>query len=71
MAMLAVLVLYVFSFLDAYYVAREINAGMDSLVDSNNPRVATTLNLLTNGFGYWYLGERTKGWAPRSSFSEW
>jgi len=63
MAMLAVLVLYVFSFLDAYYVAREINAGMDSLVDSNNPRVATTLNLLTNGFGYWYLGERTKGWA--------
>lgn len=62
-AVLAVVVLYVFSFLDAYYVAREINAGMDLLVDSSNPRVATTLNLLTNGFGYWYLGERTKGWA--------
>src|ERR1700687_2692249 len=62
-AMLAVMVLYVFSFLDAYYVAREINAGTDLLVESNNPRVASTLNLLTNGFGYWYLGERTKGWA--------
>ncbi|MFY9559615.1 MAG: hypothetical protein WAQ52_05210 [Terriglobales bacterium] len=61
-AMLAILVLYVFSFLDAYYVAREINAGTDALVDANNPRVATTLNLLTNGFGYWYLGERNKGW---------
>lgn len=61
-AMLAVVILYVFSFLDAYYVAREINAGIDSLVDSSNPRVATTLNLLTNGFGYWYLGERNKGW---------
>ena len=58
----AVLVLYIFSFLDAYYVARETNAGIDALVDTNNPRVATTLNLLTNGFGYWYLGERTKGW---------
>jgi TM2 domain-containing membrane protein YozV len=61
-AMVAALVLYVFSFLDAYYVAREINAGTDSLVDANNPRVAVTLNLLTNGFGYWYLGEPTKGW---------
>ena len=55
-------VLYIFSFLDAYYVARETNTGIDALVDANNPRVATTLNLLTNGFGYWYLGERTKGW---------
>jgi hypothetical protein len=61
-AMFALLVLYVFSFLDAYYVAREISAGIDALVDVNNPRVATTLNLLTNGFGYWYLGERNKGW---------
>jgi hypothetical protein len=56
------LVLYVFSFLDAYYLAREINAGTEWLVDPNNPRVAVTLNLLTNGFGYWYLGERNKGW---------
>lgn len=61
-AMVMALVLYVFSFLDAYYVAREINAGTDWLVDANNPRVAVTLNLLTNGFGYWYLGEPTKGW---------
>jgi hypothetical protein len=28
-----------------------------------NPRVAAILNLLTRGFGYWYLGERTKGLA--------
>lgn len=61
-AMLAIVVLYIFSFMDAYYVAREINAGTDLLVDANNPRVATTLNFLTNGFGYWYLGERKKGW---------
>ena len=61
-AMVMALVLYVFSFLDAYYLAREINAGTDWLVDANNPPVAVTLNLLTNGFGYWYLGERTKGW---------
>lgn len=56
------LVLYVFSFLDAYYSAREINGGTEWLMDANNPRVAVTLNLLTNGFGYWYLGERNKGW---------
>ena len=61
-AMLATLVLYIFSFLDAYFVAREINTGTDAMVDANNPRVATTLNLLTNGFGYWYLGKRNKGW---------
>lgn len=61
-AILAIVVLYIFSFMDAYYVAREINAGTDALVDANNPRVATTLNFLTNGFGYWYLGERNKGW---------
>lgn len=58
----ALLVRYIFSSLDAYYVACETNAGIDALVDANNPRVATTLNLLTNGFGYWYLGDRTKGW---------
>lgn len=38
----------------------ETNRGIDpSLVD--NPRVAAVLNFLTNGFGYFYLGARTKG----------
>ena len=53
-------VLYVFGFLDAYFTAREINRGIDpTLVD--NPRVACALNVLTSGFGYFYLGERVKG----------
>jgi hypothetical protein len=53
-------VLYLFGFLDAYFTAREINRGIDpALVD--NPRVACTLNILTSGFGYFYLGERVKG----------
>jgi hypothetical protein len=56
-----VLVLWIFSFLDAYFTATEINLGEDSQVDVQNPRVAVTLNLLTAGFGYFYLGERTKG----------
>jgi hypothetical protein len=58
-----VLVLWIFSFLDAYFTAGEINAGEDAQVDVQNPRVAVTLNLLTAGFGYFYLGERTKGLA--------
>lgn len=59
-AFLVVPVLYVFGFLDAYFTAREINRGVDpTLVD--NPRVACVLNLLTRGFGYFYLGERVKG----------
>ncbi len=52
--------LYVFGFLDAYFTAREINRGIDpTLVD--NPRVASALNFLTRGLGYFYLGERMKG----------
>ena len=59
-AFLALPVLYVFGFLDAYFTAREINRGIDpTLVD--NPRVASVLNLMTRGFGYFYLGERVKG----------
>jgi hypothetical protein len=61
-AVLAVVPIYIFAFLDSYYTAREINAGTDAQVDVSNPRVAASLNLLTNGFGYWYLGERKKGW---------
>jgi TM2 domain-containing membrane protein YozV len=55
------LVLYAFAFLDAFYTAREINAGMAQYMVGNNPRIAAMLNLLTNGFGYFYLGERKKG----------
>jgi TM2 domain-containing membrane protein YozV len=59
-AILGLPLLYIFGFLDAYFTAREISRGIDpSLVD--NPRVACVLNLLTRGFGYFYLGERVKG----------
>jgi hypothetical protein len=54
-------VLWIFSFLDAYFTAIEINRGQDTQLDGQNPRVAVTLNLLTAGFGYFYLGERRKG----------
>ena len=60
-ALIVMLVLWIFSFLDAYFTAIEINQGQDDIVDVQNPRVAVTLNLLTAGFGYFYLGERTKG----------
>ena len=55
------LVLWIFSFLDAYFTAVEINLGQDEQVDVQNPRVAVVLNLLTSGWGYFYLGERSKG----------
>lgn len=61
MALRAAIVLYGFAFLDAFYAAREINAGVDQYMIGNNPRIAAMLNLLTAGFGYFYLGERTKG----------
>jgi TM2 domain-containing membrane protein YozV len=54
-------VLWIFAFLDAYFTALEINSGVDEQVDPVNPRVAVTLNLLTAGLGYFYLGQRTKG----------
>jgi TM2 domain-containing membrane protein YozV len=53
--------LWIFSFLDAYFTAQEINQGTSDQVDVSNPRVAVVLNLLTAGLGYFYLGERTKG----------
>jgi TM2 domain-containing membrane protein YozV len=55
------IVLYGFAFLDAFYSAREINAGIDNYIIGTNPRVAAMLNLLTAGFGYFYVGERGKG----------
>jgi hypothetical protein len=60
-ALVVMMVLWIFSFLDAYFTALEINKGQDDLVDEQNPRVAVTLNLLTAGFGYFYLGEQVKG----------
>jgi TM2 domain-containing membrane protein YozV len=60
-ALVVMLVLWIFSFLDAYFTAIEINKGQDEQVDVQNPRVAAALNLLTAGFGYFYLGERAKG----------
>lgn len=57
----AAIVLYMFAFCDAFYVAREINSGLDPYMIGTNPRIAAVLNLLTNGFGYFYVGERKKG----------
>jgi TM2 domain-containing membrane protein YozV len=54
--------LYVFAFLDAYFTAREMSAGTDPFI-AESPRVAAILNLLTRGFGYFYLGQRAAGFA--------
>src|SRR5262249_40488032 len=51
--------LWVFATLDAYFTAKEITESKAQ--DSRNPRVAALLNLVTKGFGYFYLGEREKG----------
>jgi hypothetical protein len=58
----AAVFLYVFTFLDAYFTAREMTAGTDPFI-AESPRVAAILNLLTRGFGYFYLGQRTAGFA--------
>jgi hypothetical protein len=52
--------LYLFAFLDAFFTAREMTAGTDAFI-AESPRVAAILNLLTRGFGYFYLGKRTLG----------
>jgi TM2 domain-containing membrane protein YozV len=54
--------LYGFAFLDAYFTAREMTAGTDPFI-AESPRIAAILNLLTRGFGYFYLGERAAGFA--------
>jgi hypothetical protein len=54
------LFLYVFAFLDAFFTAREMTAGTDAFI-AESPRVAAILNLLTRGFGYFYLGQRRLG----------
>jgi hypothetical protein len=47
--------LYAFAGLDAYATVAEHNIGIDADAP-DNPRVAAILNLMTNGFGYVYLG---------------
>lgn len=54
--------LYGFAFLDAYFTAREMTVGTDPFI-AESPRVAAILNLLTRGFGYFYLGQRALGFA--------
>lgn len=53
--------LYIFGFLDAYFAALEYNQGISSYLIGSNPRIACVLNFLTNGIGYFYLGDRGKG----------
>lgn len=56
----AAIFLYGFALVDSFLAAGEINRGEDPWVDKK-PRTAALLNLLTNGFGYFYLGSRFKG----------
>ncbi|HYL63578.1 MAG TPA: hypothetical protein VE077_13250 [Candidatus Methylomirabilis sp.] len=58
----AAVFLYGFAFLDAYFTAREMSAGTDPFI-AESPRIAAILNLLTRGFGYFYLGQRALGFA--------
>ena len=58
---LIVVSIYCFAALDAYFTARERNAGSTYGLHGKNPRVASVLNLITKGFGYFYLGDRVKG----------
>jgi TM2 domain-containing membrane protein YozV len=60
-AMLVLPSLYCFAVADAYFGAREWNAGATDRMTGNNPRIAAILNLPTKGFGYFYLGDRAKG----------
>jgi hypothetical protein len=60
-AVIAVPSLYLFAVIDAYFSAREWNAGVTEWLKGANPRITAILNLLTKGFGYFYLGDRGKG----------
>ena len=59
-AVRGVILIYAFASVDAYFTAREANRGLNPS-GGQNPRVAAVLNAITNGFGYFYLGERRKG----------
>jgi hypothetical protein len=60
-AIITVPALYLFAIIDAYFRAREWNAGVTDWMIRANPRITAILNLLTKGFGYFYLGDRVKG----------
>jgi len=60
-AVFSIPAIYCFAMIDAYFGAREWNAGATDLLERTNPRIVAVLNLLTKGFGYFYLGDRTKG----------
>lgn len=53
--------LYIFGFLDAYFSTLEYNQGISTYLIGSSPRIAAILNFFTNGFGYFYLGDRGKG----------
>jgi len=55
-------VLWLFSAIDAFFTARDVNLGLRPDQDGN-PRVAAMLNAVVPGFGYFYLAERVKGFA--------
>jgi len=52
-----IVMFYVLAPVDAYFTACEHNAGIE-VEAPNNPRVAALLNMTTNGFGYFYIGNR-------------
>jgi TM2 domain-containing membrane protein YozV len=56
-----VIAMWCFATLDAFFSAQEINSGMAPLVEGANPRVAAILNLMTKGWGYFYLGRKGAG----------
>jgi TM2 domain-containing membrane protein YozV len=60
-SLVVLLTLYCFAIIDSYFSAREWNAGATALMTGANPRIASVLNFLTKGFGYFYLGDRAKG----------
>jgi TM2 domain-containing membrane protein YozV len=55
------LALWCFATLDAFFTAREFNAGIAPMLEGANPRVAAILNLITKGWGYFYLGKKGQG----------
>lgn len=55
------LALWCFATLDAYFSARDINSGAGPFLQGANPRVAAILNLITKGWGYFYLGRKAAG----------
>jgi len=62
MGLRTALALYVFSFIDGYYSAREENDGTAEYM-TQNPRVAAALNFITLAFGYFHVEEKKLGTA--------